>query len=192
MKRWALFVPLAIFFLLGFFLWRGLYLDPKDVPSALVDKPFPNFSLPTLMSEQEKTLDDLKGKVRLVNVWGTWCISCKVEHPFLVQLAQQGISIIGVNYKDDNKSALKWLKDLGNPYEFSVDDEEGVLSMDLGVTGAPETFIVDAKGVVRHKHQGPITQGNWGPLEVIWNELQLEAKNQNANVQQSQSQAASQ
>ena len=178
MKRWTLFIPLAVFFFLGFFLWRGLYLDPKDVPSALVDKTFPEFNLPILVSAEHKTLDDLKGQVRLVNVWGTWCISCKVEHPFLVKLAQQGISIVGINYKDDNDAALRWLKDLGNPYEFSVDDEAGDLSMDLGVTGAPETFIVDANGIIRHKHQGPITQGNWAPLKAIYDDLLAEA---NAN-----------
>ena len=175
MKRWTLFIPFVLFIVLGFFLWRGLYLNPKDVPSALVDKEFPEFNLPTLVSGENKTLTDLKGKVRLVNVWGTWCISCKVEHPFLVELAEKGVNIVGINYKDDNDAARKWLVDLGNPYEFSVDDEEGTLSMDLGVTGAPETFIVDANGIIRHKHQGPITQGNWAPLEAIWNELLAEA-----------------
>ncbi len=174
MKRWALFIPFALFILLGFMLWRGLYLDPKNVPSALVGHEFPGFTLPTLLEGKEKTLGDIKGQVHLINVWGTWCISCRVEHPFLVELAQKGVSIIGVNYKDDNASARKWLDDLGNPYIFSVDDEDGILSMDLGVTGAPETFIVDAKGIVRHKHQGPITQGNWAPLEKIWQKLMTE------------------
>jgi cytochrome c biogenesis protein CcmG/thiol:disulfide interchange protein DsbE len=175
MQRLTLFIPFAIFVLLGFFLWRGLYLDPKDIPSALVDKNFPNFELPALGNGEIKTVSDLKGTVQLVNVWGTWCISCKVEHPFLVELAEQGVSIVGINYKDDNDAALKWLKDLGNPYIFTVDDEEGTLSMDLGVTGAPETFIVDAKGVVRHKHQGVITKANWAPLAAIRDNLMLEA-----------------
>jgi cytochrome c biogenesis protein CcmG/thiol:disulfide interchange protein DsbE len=175
MQRLTLFIPFAIFVLLGFFLWRGLYLDPKDIPSALVDKNFPNFELPALANGEIKTVNDLKGTVQLVNVWGTWCISCKVEHPFLVELAGQGVSIVGINYKDDNDAALKWLKDLGNPYIFTVDDEEGTLSMDLGVTGAPETFIVDANGVVRHKHQGVITKANWGPLAAIRDNLILES-----------------
>ena len=175
MKRWALFLPFAIFVLLGFLLWRALYLDPKDVPSALVDKAFPKFNLPTLIDKKTRNVSDIKGQVHLVNVWGTWCISCRVEHPFLVKLAQNGVRIVGVNYKDDNDAALKWLDDLGNPYVFSVDDEDGVLSMDLGVTGAPETFIVDAKGIIRHKHQGPITAGNWGPLEKIWLKLNEQA-----------------
>ena len=176
MKRWALFLPFGIFVLLGFLLWRALYLDPKDVPSALVDKAFPEFSLPTLMDSKNKTVADIKGQVHLVNVWGTWCISCRVEHPFLVELAKQGVRIVGINYKDDNDAALKWLDDLGNPYVFSVDDEDGILSMDLGVTGAPETFIVDATGTIRHKHQGPITAGNWGPLETIWSSLVAESQ----------------
>jgi cytochrome c biogenesis protein CcmG/thiol:disulfide interchange protein DsbE len=175
MKRWTLFIPFTLFILMGFFLWRGLYLDPKDVPSALVDKTFPDFDLPTLVSGKNKTVTDIKGTVQLVNVWGTWCISCKVEHPFLVELAKEGVSIVGINYKDDNDAALRWLNDLGNPYIFSVDDEAGSLSMDLGVTGAPETFIVDANGVIRHKHQGPITRGNWAPLAAIRDKLMLEA-----------------
>jgi len=176
MKRWALFIPFIIFVLLGFLLWRGLYLDPKEIPSALVDKSFPSFKLPTLVAGEEKTEASLKGDVHLVNVWGTWCISCKVEHPFLVKLAQQGVKIVGVNYKDENEPARQWLKELGNPYLYSVDDEAGTLSMDLGVTGAPETFFVDHKGVIRYKHQGPITQGNWAPLEAIWKGLINEAK----------------
>jgi cytochrome c biogenesis protein CcmG/thiol:disulfide interchange protein DsbE len=176
MKRWTLFIPFIMFTLLGLLLWRGLYLDPKEIPSALVDKPFPEFSLPTLIGEELKTQSSLQGQVTLVNVWGTWCISCKVEHPFLVELAQQGVRIIGVNYKDDNDAAIKWLKDLGNPYEYSVDDVDGTLSMDLGVTGAPETFFVDVNGVIRHKHQGVITQGTWAPLEKIWLSLVEESK----------------
>jgi cytochrome c biogenesis protein CcmG/thiol:disulfide interchange protein DsbE len=175
MQRLTLFIPFAIFLLLGFFLWRGLYLDPKDIPSALVGKTFPDFDLPTLVDGENRTVTDLKGTVQLVNVWGTWCISCKVEHPFLVELAEQGVSIVGINYKDDNDAALRWLKDLGNPYIFTVDDEEGTLSMDLGVTGAPETFIVDANGVVRHKHQGVINKANWEPLAAIRDKLILEA-----------------
>lgn len=175
MKRWTLFIPLFIFVLLGLLLWRGLYLDPKNIPSALVDKPFPRFSLPTLLDGENKDETSLKGSVHLVNVWGTWCISCKVEHPFLVKLAQQGVKIVGVNYKDENDPARQWLKELGNPYLYSVDDEAGTLSMDLGVTGAPETFFVDSKGIIRYKHQGPITQGNWAPLEEIWKGLVAES-----------------
>jgi len=173
MKRWTLFIPFVVFVLLGLLLWRGLYLNPKHVPSALLDKPFPAFTLPTLKTGESKTEATLQnGKVQLVNVWGTWCISCRVEHPFLVELAQKGVAIIGINYKDENDAALKWLDDLGDPYLFSVDDEEGTLSMDLGVTGAPETFIVDQQGMVRHKHQGPITSANWPELKTIIDQLE--------------------
>ncbi len=174
MKRWTLYIPFVIFVLLGLLLWRGLYLNPKHVPSALIDKSFPAFELPILKTGEAKTNAVLKGKVQLVNVWGTWCISCRVEHPFLVELAANGVSIIGINYKDDNDAALEWLDDLGDPYLFSVDDEEGTLSMDLGVTGAPETFIVDMKGVIRHKHQGPITRTNWPEIKAIMDKLEAE------------------
>lgn len=182
MKRWALFIPFGIFVLLGFMLYRGLFLDPRDIPSALVDKNFPEFNLPTLVSNQAKTVADIKGQAHLVNIWGTWCISCRVEHPFLVELANKGVSIIGINYKDDNTAALKWLDDLGNPYLFSVDDEAGTLSMDLGVTGAPETFFVDASGVIRHKHLGPITADNWPKLEKKWLAIKEDGMNQKANL----------
>jgi len=175
MKRWTLYIPFVVFVLLGLLLWRGLYLDPKHVPSALVDKPFPTFALPTLVEGETKTEASLKGgPVHLVNVWGTWCISCKVEHPFLVELSQQGVAIMGVNYKDENDAARKWLNDLGDPYVFSVDDEQGTLSMDLGVTGAPETFVVDSQGVIRHRHQGPITRANWDGIKQIMDQLAQE------------------
>lgn len=173
MKRWMLFIPFVVFAVLGFLLWRGLYLDPKFIPSALVDQAFPDFSLPTLKTGEIKTAQSLKrGEVNLVNVWGTWCISCRVEHPFLVKLAEEGINIVGINYKDDNGAALKWLTDLGDPYRFSVDDEDGTLSLDLGVTGAPETFIVDPEGVIRHKHLGPITPANWPELQEVISQLE--------------------
>ncbi|EAT12231.1 DsbE family thiol:disulfide interchange protein [Bermanella marisrubri] len=174
MKRWMLFIPFIIFFLLGVLLWRGLYLDPKDIPSALIDKPFPEFELPILLSDENKTKADILGQPLLINVWGTWCVSCKVEHPFLVDLSQQGIAIMGINYKDDNDAARRWLKDLGDPYIFSVDDEDGTLSMDLGVTGAPETFFVDAKGIVRYRHQGPITASNWDKIKPHYDALNEE------------------
>lgn len=161
MNRALLFIPFLIFLVLGFFLWRGLYLDPKDVPSALVGKSFPAFDLPDLMSEQRYQQNLLTGKVQLVNIWGTWCVSCKIEHPYLVQKAAEGVSIIGISYKDDNEAARRWLNDLGNPYAAIVVDEEGLLGLDLGVTGAPETFIVDAKGIIRYKHTGVITAANW-------------------------------
>lgn len=164
MKRALLFIPFGIFIVLGFFLWKGLYLDPKDVPSALVGKTFPAFDLPDLMSEQRYQQNLMTGKVQLVNVWGTWCVSCKIEHPYLVQKAAEGVSVIGISYKDDDEAARRWLNDLGNPYAAVVVDAEGLLALDLGVTGAPETFIVDAQGIIRYKFTGVITAANWAVI----------------------------
>ncbi|MDE1164267.1 MAG: DsbE family thiol:disulfide interchange protein [Pseudomonas sp.] len=161
MKRWILLVPLALFLLVAVFLYRGLYLDPSELPSAMIGKPFPAFSLPAVQDGKPMTQADLIGKPALVNVWGTWCISCRVEHPVLTQLAQQGVVIYGVNYKDDNAAALKWLQDFHNPYALNINDEQGSLGLNLGVYGAPETFLIDAKGVIRYKHVGVIDQTVW-------------------------------
>ncbi|KPA88725.1 MULTISPECIES: DsbE family thiol:disulfide interchange protein [Pseudomonas] len=163
MKRWIMVVPLAVFLVVAVFLYRGLYLDPAELPSAMIGKPFPAFSLPDVQGGKTLTQLDLHGQPALVNVWGTWCISCRVEHPVLNKLAQQGVRIYGVNYKDDNAEALKWLKDFHNPYQLDIRDEQGSLGLDLGVYGAPETFFIDAKGVIRHKYVGVID-------EVVWRE----------------------
>jgi cytochrome c biogenesis protein CcmG/thiol:disulfide interchange protein DsbE len=161
MKRWILLVPLALFLVLAVFLYRGLYLDPSELPSAMIGKPFPDFSLPAVQDGKLLTQADLKGKPALVNVWGTWCISCRVEHPVLTKLAGQGVVIYGVNYKDDNAAALKWLEDFHNPYQININDEQGSLGLNLGVYGAPETFLIDAKGVIRYKHVGVIDETVW-------------------------------
>lgn len=162
MSRLKLFIPLMIFVVLAAFFWRGLSLDPTEMPSALIDKPFPVFSLPTLEdTRQTLTQNDLKGEVSLVNVWATWCIACRVEHPYLVELASQGVRVIGVNYKDDVVEAQKWLKNLHNPYVYSIIDADGRLGIDLGVFGAPETYVVDGNGVIRHKHVGVVDHKVW-------------------------------
>ncbi|MGY4493214.1 DsbE family thiol:disulfide interchange protein [Pseudomonas putida] len=161
MKRWMLLVPLALFLVVAVFLYRGLYLDPSELPSAMIGKPFPAFALPSVQDGKPLTEADLKGKPALVNVWGTWCISCRVEHPVLTKLAQQGVVIYGVNYKDDNAAALKWLQDFHNPYQININDEQGGLGLNLGVYGAPETFLIDAKGVIRFKHVGVIDDTVW-------------------------------
>ncbi len=103
----------------------------------------------------------MRGRPALVNVWATWCPSCKVEHPYLNQLAQQGVVIHGVNYKDDNAAALKWLAEFHNPYQLDIRDEQGSLGLDLGVYGAPETFLIDAKGIIRYKHVGVVDATVW-------------------------------
>lgn len=157
MKRALL--PLGLFLVLAVFLAIGLNRDPREVPSPLIDKPAPMFSLPQL-AEPGKTLSpaDLRGKVWLFNVWASWCVSCRIEHPLLVDLAKQGqVTLIGLNYKDQRDDALGWLTQHGDPYQLSVSDTEGLVGIDYGVYGVPETFIVDKYGVIRHKHIGPIT-----------------------------------
>ncbi|MBU3069967.1 DsbE family thiol:disulfide interchange protein [Aestuariicella sp. G3-2] len=162
MSRLKLFIPLMIFVVLAVFFWRGLSLDPTDMPSALIDRPMPAFSLPTVNDATRVVSEgDLKGEVTLLNVWATWCISCRVEHPYLVELAAQGVKIVGVNYKDDVQEAQKWLKNLHNPYVYSIVDADGRLGIDLGVFGAPETYVLDRQGVIRYKHVGVIDDKVW-------------------------------
>ena len=162
MNRIKLFIPLLFFILLGGLFWIGLRLDPAHVPSALIDRPFPTFQLSRLDNEQQTVGKEIfTDKISLVNVWATWCISCRVEHPFLNQLNEQGIVIFGINYKDDPVAARQWLTELGNPYQLNIVDKEGRLGIDLGVTGAPETYVVDQQGIIRFKHTGVIEQRVW-------------------------------
>ncbi|MCB1926421.1 MAG: DsbE family thiol:disulfide interchange protein [Rhodocyclaceae bacterium] len=151
--------PLAIFLALVGFLAVGLNLNPREVPSPLIDKPAPQFSLPVL-HKPDMTLsrDDLMGQVWLLNVWASWCVSCRQEHPLLVELAKAGIvPIYGLNYKDDRNAGLKWLNEHGDPYTASIMDADGRIGIEYGVYGVPETFVIDKQGVIRHKHIGPIT-----------------------------------
>ena len=152
-------VPLGIFLVLVAFLYRGLSLDPKLVPSPLVGKPMPSFTL-TRLEDPNATISDtdLKGKVSLLNIWATWCVSCRAEHEALLTLAKTGkVDIYGLNYKDDRAAAQQWLKQLGNPYVSNAFDDTGRVGIDWGVYGAPETFIIDSQGIIRHKHVGPLT-----------------------------------
>jgi len=161
-SRLRLFLPLIIFLILAGFFWRGLSLDPTAMPSALIDQPMPEFSLATLKAaDQLKTPADLKGQVTLLNVWATWCVSCRIEHPYLLTLKAQGIPIVGVNYKDDVVAARKWLIDLADPYLYSLVDLDGRLGIDLGVFGAPETYVLDKNGVIRFKHVGVVNDKVW-------------------------------
>lgn len=161
MRRWMLLAPLVLFLGMAALLYRGLYLDPSELPSALIGKPFPEFSLPAVQGGAPLARASLLGKPALVNVWGTWCVACRVEHPVLTKLAQQGVVIYGVNYKDINADALKWLKEFHDPYQLNINDEAGSLGLNLGVYGAPETFLIDAKGVIRYKHVGVIDETVW-------------------------------
>ena len=153
-------VPLAIFGVLVVFLGIGLRLNPREVPSPLIDKPAPDFKLAQL-HQPDKVIgrQDLLGKVYLLNVWASWCVSCRQEHPLLVELARSDtVPIYGLNYKDDREEAKAWLRKLGNPYTMSAFDREGRVGIDFGVYGVPETFVIDRQGVIRYKQIGPITR----------------------------------
>jgi cytochrome c biogenesis protein CcmG/thiol:disulfide interchange protein DsbE len=161
-----------LFLVLSGFLLRGLQLDPQALPSALIDRPLPEFSLPSLGEARSLTRDTVTGEVALFNVWATWCVSCRVEHPFLTRLADEGVPIYGINYKDDDDAALKWLVELGDPYRANIVDSEGSLGLDLGVYGAPETYVVDSEGVIRYRHVGVVDERVWAQvLEPIVREL---------------------
>jgi cytochrome c biogenesis protein CcmG, thiol:disulfide interchange protein DsbE len=152
-------IPLGIFGVLVAFLAIGLNLKPREVPSPLIDKPAPAFTLSQLQEPARKlSPSDLKGKVWLLNVWGSWCVSCRQEHPLLVELGKSNVvPIVGLNWKDDRDAALKWLDQLGNPYTVSVVDPDGRVAIDYGVYGAPETYVIDRDGVIRYKQIGPIS-----------------------------------
>jgi cytochrome c biogenesis protein CcmG/thiol:disulfide interchange protein DsbE len=158
MMRYML--PLGIFIVLVVFLAIGLNLNPREVPSPLVGKPAPAFELPQLHAPEAKFAPkDMQGKVWLLNVWASWCVSCRQEHPILVELAKSGIvPIYGLNYKDPRDDALKWLKQFGDPYVLSIADVEGRVGIDYGVYGVPETYVIDKAGVIRYKQIGPVTQ----------------------------------
>jgi cytochrome c biogenesis protein CcmG/thiol:disulfide interchange protein DsbE len=159
---WRYAIPLVLLAVIAAFFYRGLSLNPNYVPSALVGKPMPTFSLPSLTDpEMPVGSADMAGKVSVLNVWGTWCVECRHEHPFLVQLARQGVPIYGLNLKDDRPSALGWLSTLGDPYVESAFDEEGKVAVDWGVTAAPETFLIGREGKVLHKHISPLTPQVW-------------------------------
>jgi cytochrome c biogenesis protein CcmG/thiol:disulfide interchange protein DsbE len=152
-------LPLGIFVVLVGFLLVGLNLNPRQVPSPLIGKPAPEFQLQQLhQAEQTLTSKDNLGKVWLLNVWASWCVSCREEHPLLVELAKSGIvPVYGLNYKDQRDDALRWLKQFGDPYTVSIVDPEGRTGIDYGVYGVPETYVIDKKGVIRYKQIGPVT-----------------------------------
>lgn len=156
-------LPLGAFIALVVLLGAGLGLNPRLVPSPLVGKPLPDFSLEQLREPQRSlTRNDLTGKVTLLNAWATWCVECRREHPLLVAIAREGkVPVYGLNYKDQRPEALQWLVRLGDPYVASGFDADGRVGIDLGVYGLPETFLVDEHGTVVHKHIGPISREIW-------------------------------
>ena len=152
-------IPLGIFLVLVVFLGIGLGLNPREVPSPLIGKPAPAFKLAEL-HENSKLLgrEDMLGKVWLLNVWASWCVSCREEHPVLVEFAKSNVvPIYGLNYKDQRDDALAWLKQFGDPYTASIVDRDGRVGIDYGVYGVPETFVIDKAGLIRYKQIGPVT-----------------------------------
>jgi cytochrome c biogenesis protein CcmG/thiol:disulfide interchange protein DsbE len=158
-----LLLPLVLFVGLVAFLMVGLRRDPHEIPSPLINKPAPDFQLKQLQDPAKTfSVQDMRGKVWLLNFWGTWCVACREEHPLLIQYAKTGaVPIYGVDYKDERAKALQLLEEEGNPYTVTASDPDGRLSIDYGVYGAPETFLIDRDGVIRYKQIGPITEEAW-------------------------------
>ena len=167
-SRIKLFIPLLVFILLALVFLQlekrmisGDY-DPSMLPSALIGKPLPEFNLTTLDNPNSViTSLELNNKAALLNVWATWCVSCRVEHAYLNTLAEKGITIFGLNYKDDQQKANQWLARLGNPYQLNLFDVNGKLGLNMGVYGAPETYVLDANGIVRYRHVGVVDEKVW-------------------------------
>ena len=155
-------LPFVVFLVLAVFLFVGLNLNPREVPSPLVGKAAPAFVLPQLQATSKPfSPADMKGKVWLLNVWASWCVSCEAEHPLLMELAQQNIvPIVGLDYKDKREAALRVLEYRGNPYFVTVVDQEGRTGIDYGVYGVPETYVIDKLGVIQYKQIGPVTTEN--------------------------------
>jgi cytochrome c biogenesis protein CcmG/thiol:disulfide interchange protein DsbE len=158
MRRFLL--PLGVFLVLVVFLGVGLRLNPREVPSPFIGKPAPPFKLSQLHApERSIAPEDLRGEVWLLNVWASWCVSCRAEHPVLLDLARRkAVPLIGLDYKDDREAGRDWLARNGDPFLLSAWDGDGRVGIDYGVYGVPETFLIDRAGVVRFKHVGPLTE----------------------------------
>jgi len=156
-------IPLGIIVLMVALLALGLSLDPRKLPSALIDKPVPTFNLPLLHQEGIfLSSSELEGQVTLLNVWASWCVNCRIEHPLLMEVSRdQSLNIYGLNYKDTSFDGLKWLGFYGDPYKLSIVDESGRTGIDFGVYAVPETFVIDGQGKIRHKHIGAMTREDW-------------------------------
>jgi len=159
MKYVRFLLPMALFAGILLFLGVGLGLNPREVPSPLIGKPAPAFTLPRLDDTSQKvSREDLLGKVWMLNVWASWCAPCREEHPLVIDIARrQLVAVYGLNYKDARPAAVGWLANLGNPYRATLVDADGRVGIDFGVYGVPETFIIDRQGIVRFKHTGPLT-----------------------------------
>ena len=170
-------IPIGIFLLLSLFLWRGLSLDPHHLPSVKIGAPLPDMVLPQLEhGPQSFHFTELKGKVSLLNVWASWCEACVEEQVFMMQLARNGVPIYGLNYKDKREDALAWLNQWGNPYQMIGQDVNGLAAIDLGVYGAPETFVVDKKGIIRYRQVGIMNEVEWtNTIAPLIKQLEQEA-----------------
>ncbi|MGY3866617.1 DsbE family thiol:disulfide interchange protein [Aeromonas bivalvium] len=161
-KTWLFLIPFIIFMLGALFLFKGLYSDPRKLESVMVGKEVPLFTLQDLQDLNKQHDSKLfKGRPMLLNVWATWCPTCYAEHTYLKELAGQGVAIVGMNYKDERDKALKWLAELGDPYQVNLYDPDGMLGLDLGVYGAPETFFIDSRGIIRYRHVGDVNAQVW-------------------------------
>ncbi len=156
-------IPLVIFVPLLGLLWKGLQHDPHQLPSALINKPIPEFNYPSLVYEGKKiSHKKFLGHISLLNIWATWCITCRAEHPVLMDIAHsKSVAIYGLNYKDKPVAARQWLEEYGNPYEDVILDDKGILAIEFGTYGTPETFLIDRKGIIRYKYIGPISPDVW-------------------------------
>ena len=159
MKGLRFIIPLAVFLVLAGFLAVGLKLDPRAVPSPLINKPAPGFKLPRLDdTAQTVSREQLLGRAYVLNVWASWCGPCREEHPHIMALARiKAAPVVGLNYKDQRADALNWLRQFSDPYDVSLSDLDGRVGIDFGVYGVPETFVIDKQGVIRFKHVGPVT-----------------------------------
>ena len=160
--RLALWLPLVAFVGLCLVFYASLEFSPRnELPSPLIDRPLPSFSLPDLATEVVRTPVDLPQDLFLLNVWATWCFPCREEHPVLMGMANDGIAIVGLNYKDEDEKAMRWLHSIGDPYRLNLVDRDGTYGVDLGVYGVPATYVVDHNQTIRYKHIGPISERQW-------------------------------
>lgn len=161
-RKIIVFLPLVLILGICLLLLAGLQQDPKKIASALIGKPVPEFHQGDLLAS-EKTLSnkDLPKQAHLINIWGSWCYYCKLEHPLLMEIAQQGVQIVGLNYRDKPQSAVEFLRNFGNPFVSVIADPQGKLAMQLGVDGAPETYLVDEHGVIRYRYSGALDETAW-------------------------------
>lgn len=161
MKKIWVIVPLSIFLLFSILLWKGLWLNPHYLPSVQVGRKLPEFNLQSLQTASTFSAKQFNGQVSLLNVWASWCSACAEEQVFLLKLSQEGVPIYGLNYKDKPQDALQWLNEWGNPYQAIGKDVNGKVAIDLGVYGAPETFLIDANGEIQFRHAGPLNETVW-------------------------------